>query len=454
MGSIDRNKTYIQGDTDHPKSGKHHDERVSDNFTTFNLVGDKIIWKCDSKLTFDIKEEHKTIFKNLRHGEETEIVFSKDLYIYNIRGVVGKFSIDAEGSGSNKIYVVGDINHKNNDSKHGYRVTDNFDTNKLVGDMIRIECDPAMIFDLREEKRLNNYTTIAQNLRNGTVISMIYSDALYIGNIHGTGEKFSVDFVGGMKSDILAGYTSPALVKQPFIDHTYVISSGGKAYACFGNDHGGLHICGGGSKEEEAAILDWAHNIAFDKKSNSMDGGKDLEGHAGIKYGWSGVCHQTANRILYPIHKDVRDAGGYSISSLLYGPYGSGDWKGDDYKPKNCKVESSFMGELYSEEYTFDLIKEKIGVGVFNSNKSVIEIAVKKLRQSKQSLDEKYIDKAIDLDYAYKVNSMVEEYLSELSTVLLDEDYKKLFNHSKEDPKIFLDIEKFKEEHSLNEYEN
>jgi hypothetical protein len=40
-------------------------------------------------------------------------------------------------------------------------------------------------------------------------------------------------------------------------------------------------------------------------------------------YGVTGVCHQTANRILYPARVTVSKAGGYWASSLAYGTYGT-----------------------------------------------------------------------------------------------------------------------------------
>lgn len=44
---------------------------------------------------------------------------------------------------------------------------------------------------------------------------------------------------------------------------------------------------------------------------------------AGIIYGVTGVCHQTANRILYPARVTVSKAGGYWASTLAYGVYGT-----------------------------------------------------------------------------------------------------------------------------------
>lgn len=50
------------------------------------------------------------------------------------------------------------------------------------------------------------------------------------------------------------------------------------------------------------------------------------DGSAGINYLVSGVCHQAANRILYPARVIVSKAKGYTISSSIYGDYGLGRW--------------------------------------------------------------------------------------------------------------------------------
>jgi hypothetical protein len=48
--------------------------------------------------------------------------------------------------------------------------------------------------------------------------------------------------------------------------------------------------------------------------------------HAGIRYLITGVCHQTANRILHPAGFTVAGTQGYLVSHLAYGTYGLGRW--------------------------------------------------------------------------------------------------------------------------------
>jgi hypothetical protein len=88
-------------------------------------------------------------------------------------------------------------------------------------------------------------------------------------------------------------------------DHTYVKSSDGYVWPCWGRSSGGRNICSGSGSSSQANCI------------------SQPSSHAGIIYGITGVCHQTANRILWPSRKLVSAARGYWASSLAYGTYGS-----------------------------------------------------------------------------------------------------------------------------------
>lgn len=92
-------------------------------------------------------------------------------------------------------------------------------------------------------------------------------------------------------------------------DHTYVLSDAGDVWPCFGGASGGLVICQGSGDIALARCL------------------AGSTGEAGINYGTTGVCHQTANRILYPSGKTVSNAGGYMVSFFAYHTYGRGKWQ-------------------------------------------------------------------------------------------------------------------------------
>lgn len=88
-------------------------------------------------------------------------------------------------------------------------------------------------------------------------------------------------------------------------DHTYVESSDGYVWPCWGRSSGGHDICSGTGSSSQANCI-----------SQPLS-------YAGIIYGVTGVCHQTSNRILWPSSRIVSAASGYWASSLAYGTYGT-----------------------------------------------------------------------------------------------------------------------------------
>jgi hypothetical protein len=89
-------------------------------------------------------------------------------------------------------------------------------------------------------------------------------------------------------------------------DHTYIKSgTGRKAWGCWGGKSSGTELRRGtGSTKQADAIA-------------------EPDERAGIKcYLINGVCHQAANRILFPAGMTVRGARGYDVSEALFGTYG------------------------------------------------------------------------------------------------------------------------------------
>lgn len=94
-------------------------------------------------------------------------------------------------------------------------------------------------------------------------------------------------------------------IRQSDADHTYVSDDSGQSWPCWGRSSGGRQISTGPGSSAQANCL------------------SQTDSHAGILYGLTGVCHQTANRILYPARVIVSEAGGYWVSTLLYGTFGT-----------------------------------------------------------------------------------------------------------------------------------
>ena len=88
------------------------------------------------------------------------------------------------------------------------------------------------------------------------------------------------------------------------VDHTYVTVDSMYRYGCHGRSAGGRVIARG------------LGNVLLGKCLAGADG------KAGIRYGISGVCHQTADRILLPARKVVHRAVGFRSSVLVWGLFG------------------------------------------------------------------------------------------------------------------------------------
>jgi hypothetical protein len=101
----------------------------------------------------------------------------------------------------------------------------------------------------------------------------------------------------------LDGCVIPAQVFTGW-DHTYVTSSCGLTWGCFGRFLGGSTLCSGIGSSIIADCL---------SQPNAT---------AGIRYLGTGVCHQAANRILDSASVTVSGAKGYAWSTAAWGVYG------------------------------------------------------------------------------------------------------------------------------------
>ena len=89
-------------------------------------------------------------------------------------------------------------------------------------------------------------------------------------------------------------------------DHTYVkCSTGNVAWGCFGRKTGGNPLRNGDGSTKRA------DRIAGPSENGNLN-----------CYLINGVCHQAANRILFPGGITVSGASGYNISRSLFGTYG------------------------------------------------------------------------------------------------------------------------------------
>lgn len=105
----------------------------------------------------------------------------------------------------------------------------------------------------------------------------------------------------------LTGHVLPSGAGK--IEHTYVVSDHNDVWPCWGRSRAGSEICSGVGDAQIARCL---------AKPNSQ---------AEIAYGITGVCYQTANRILWPAGTIVVSAKKYWVSWYLFGHYGRDRWR-------------------------------------------------------------------------------------------------------------------------------
>ncbi|MFO1431151.1 MAG: hypothetical protein U1F76_13595 [Candidatus Competibacteraceae bacterium] len=124
-------------------------------------------------------------------------------------------------------------------------------------------------------------------------------------------------------------------------DHTYVRSDDGYVWGCWDGSDGGQPICLGEGSSAQADCI---------SQPNS---------HAGLIYGVTGVCHQTANRILYPARVTVSQAEGYGASCIAYGTFGKDAYVFFAGRLPQCQVMRSDRAVQPSESVS-DLEKKVI----------------------------------------------------------------------------------------------
>jgi hypothetical protein len=150
--------------------------------------------------------------------------------------------------------------------------------------------------------------------------------------------------MAGVPSATLQVWAVPS-IPTPWWDHTYVVSSCGLRWGCFGRDVGGRSLSSGPGSSIDADCL------------------SQVNSEAGIIYGKTGVCHQAANRIVFPARITAAGCNGYNVSFFRYRTYGKGIWSGlSRCYPSGIVSSSTPTGSGQPTPQTRDL-SEEIGVG-------------------------------------------------------------------------------------------
>lgn len=227
------------------------------------------------------------------------------------------------------------------------------------------------------------------------------------------------------------------------IDHTYVTSSDGHIWKCWGRSSGGNLICSGEGNSRQADCI------------------SQNKSHAGLIYGITGVCHQTANRILFPAGCIVSSAKNYWITSFIYGTYGIMPWSSFINRVKSCSrfinqvsdfrvketehtPEKDYLSQinslylespsLYREQTLLPARELKITInyrlGADVSSK-VIDLLVSHqtdLLSEKRNFDHAFYNKRLSPEkYSDSINYLAQSLLKKLTQSIGTSNYEKLF---------------------------
>jgi hypothetical protein len=255
--------------------------------------------------------------------------------------------------------------------------------------------------------------------------------------------------------ETLAGFAVPAQ-NFPLGDHTYVESSIGHKWGCFGRSNGGTApICSGQGSAQDADCL---------SQTNS---------EAGISYGFTGVCHQASNRILYPGGVLVLQARGYGASERLFTAYGLGPWpqlqsclgpgtlvsstggstvtrKFSDQIQRICQL---FVGQNDSSDNDVSRLKlaelearfDTFLGHEYDEEKKRLSLAIQaELNEKQEALTRYYDTREINShQYVSEINELIHRTMLSFQEVLGPDDYEKLFQEDIEASENLVDMETF-----------
>ncbi|GGJ04687.1 hypothetical protein GCM10007978_47860 [Shewanella hanedai] len=208
--------------------------------------------------------------------------------------------------------------------------------------------------------------------------------------------------------DILTAYKISVSnrVLKSFLDHTYVESSKGQKWECFGAAKGGSPCAEGMGDSDISECIS--------------------QGNVGIRYGVTGVCHQATNRLLSPsnvrLDSNVR---GYFLSYATYGEFGldHNEWI---ERQSKCEVADHRLNNYPLLEA---LLLQKASVlhsspnVAFDPNLNLSQVHKSEVISLTKHWKLKFLDHAIDFvksnllaqHYVYKVNQDANTYVHKIA---------------------------------------
>ena len=231
-------------------------------------------------------------------------------------------------------------------------------------------------------------------------------------------------------------------------DHTYVIGVDKKT------GHQLVWNCGGAYEGGRQLTTGEADGMTCDCISLRMEDIKLAGGMAGIRYGIDGVCHQAANRIMYPAGLVVNKANGWKLSSKMYGRLGlrAIDGKGKALWEKILKRCMGVTAEIPTEhllsetpdpinehliELEHDLLEET-GIRFSTAQSKDLSSEFLMFQESQQRLGSEIGKGNITgVSFAMDMNNAISKYVANVSKIASGPVQEKLFGQ-KEDTPIYL----------------
>lgn len=220
-----------------------------------------------------------------------------------------------------------------------------------------------------------------------------------------------------MPQGTLYGFAMPAQM-WPRADHTYVTSSDGGAWGCYGRCTGGTLICSGNGNTAVANCL---------ARPNAQ---------AGIVYGINGLCHQMSNRILYPagqMHSEREFD--RRVAEIHFGraePDDSTAIALDARRAEFRAMATAFLGDSYDDDKL----------------RRIETIHVNMLDQQLKLVEQYNRDIIGPADYVDCFNALAFENFAAMQAVLGREDYLKLFGPLPDKSQGFIDRDAFLHDHN------
>lgn len=265
----------------------------------------------------------------------------------------------------------------------------------------------------------------------------------------------------------IQGFAVPMMV--PLIgtvrgEHTYVMSNEGDRWGCGGRAAGGRLICRGRCDVQLARCLAGPHH------------------DAGIRYGVTGICHQIANRVLWPADVLVDRAKGYSFCLLLYAQYGRGSWPELDFcchllgaedllaarkgepmaePPKKTGLsepEAAYVTESSEEESFVDesvsilreLVDRNLGGGLDPGKRARLEQIIARMAREQYDLIGAIEHGHMSAeDYFDHFARLVRRTFDEMDRILGRTDFERVFGAPPEAAQTLIDPEAFARAHGL-----